>query len=135
MNETTGKKLTLSEVKDRLTNYGISTATPDMTGEPRYQELLLRLQNHEKSLNSTKSVSEKVVPTSSVDHTLKSETLESHSSDTSSSGVTLSSLKSLTLSEIKAKLTLYGEVSSSLKCIYSLYSNLGVYVTSVEIIN
>ena len=120
MNETTGKKLTLSEVKDRLTNYGISTATPDMTGEPRYQELLLRLQNHEKSLNNntiTKPVSEKIIPTSSGS---KSESVELHSNDTASTGVTLNSLKSLTLSEIKAKLTLYGEVSSNFS-IYTIY--------------
>lgn len=98
-------KITLSELKEKLIAYGLTTSTPDLVGEPRYQELLLRLQNHENENNKSSS-----------NNTAKTESNNSNSS--SSVNDTLnpldavtSSLQSLSISDIKAKLALYGEVN------------------------
>ena len=98
-------KITLSELKEKLTAYGLPTSTPDLVGEPRYQELLSRLQNHEKDKNIASSSN-------------KTKDDANNSSSSSSANDTLeppnavtASLQSLSINDIKAKLALYGEVS------------------------
>jgi hypothetical protein len=80
---------TIQEVRDRLSALGISTATPGLKGDERLQELIRRLDENEILKNEN-------------DHQEKKDTVQ----------YTVPSVADLSMSEIRSRLTILGEVKN-----------------------
>jgi hypothetical protein len=79
----------IQEVRDRLVALGISTATPGLKGDERLQELIRRLDENEASKDDgTHQEKEETIPYS------------------------VPSVANLSMSEIRSRLTMLGEVRS-----------------------
>jgi hypothetical protein len=73
----------LLDIKETLSSLGISTTTPNLEGRDRYLELSRRLEQHKSNVNKQ----DKIIVSSPV-----------------------SIIEGLTMTEIKSKLSIYGEV-------------------------
>lgn len=111
MNTQIPKGISLSEVKLQLAQLGISTSTPDLEGEPRYLELLSRLQKYYDGATSKTSKID-CVDTSSTSNIMQpnNTNILAENIGTTHQNDDLK-LESLSISDIKSKLALYGEVS------------------------
>ena len=78
----------ITYIKKELVGYGLSTSTPDLEGDERFNELYNRLQEYKN----------KITPI---------QLLTMH---TSEDGSTKSNIDNLNIGEIKSKLIIYGEV-------------------------
>jgi hypothetical protein len=87
---------TIQEVKEKLTSLGISTTTPGLKGEERLQELVKRLDEYYKKENELQqSIQQNVI---SIAQKIESQ-------------YNVPSVSDLSLSEIRSRLTMLGEVS------------------------
>ena len=78
----------ITYIKKELVSYGLSTSTPSLEGDERYNELLSRLQEYKN----------KITP------------IQLQTIHTTEDGTTISNIDNLTIGEIKSKLIIYGEV-------------------------
>lgn len=96
----------IQELKDKLQSLGISTNTPGLKGDQRKQELLNRLEEYEMKLESLNN-SGNNNNNKSNENNNKNNNNEMKNTGT---GYNIPSVSDLSLTEIRSRLTMLGEV-------------------------